>query len=168
MISKNPSQFNSLALKQKQYKWLRTARYHYLRLIRQETNPRVIARGLACGVFAGCFPWFGFQTIIGIVLAFLLRGNKLAAALGTWVSNPFTYAPLFFFNFKIGQFIRGNYSSATNNLQFTFSDDWSQVINMGTEVLISLFIGSALVGLIASVATYFVTMALLPRKQKLQ
>ncbi|MFO0103826.1 MAG: DUF2062 domain-containing protein, partial [Cyanobium sp.] len=53
------------------------------------------ARGLAAGIFCGCFPFFGLQTLLGIGLASVLRGNHLLAAAGTWISNPFTYVPLY-------------------------------------------------------------------------
>jgi uncharacterized protein (DUF2062 family) len=164
MNSKTRKQLRFYHPRQKQQNFLRTIRYYYLRLLRLEGNPRVVARGLACGVFAGCFPWFGFQTIIGILLAFVLRGNKLAAALGTWVSNPLTYAPLFFFNFKIGQFILGRYSP--DEVVFTLPDDWSKLVDLGTDILFSLSVGSFIVGIVASIATYFLILSILTRKQQ--
>lgn len=164
MYNKTRKQSKVFNSRQKRLKCLRTFRYYYLRLLRLEGNPKVIARGLACGVFAGCFPWFGFQTIIGILLAFLLRGNKLAAALGTWVSNPLTYAPLFFFNFKIGQFIQGR--SSLGGPEFQLTDDWSKLLDLGADILLSLSIGSFAVGLVASIATYFITLNILTRRQE--
>jgi uncharacterized protein (DUF2062 family) len=164
MVIRSKQQFGLFPTKQKQFNLLRTIRYYYLRLVRLEGNPKVIARGLACGVFAGCFPWFGFQTIIGVLLAFIFRGNKLAAASGTWVSNPLTYAPLFFFNFKLGKLIQGNYSHVSTG--FTLTDNWSQLMDLGTEVLVSLSIGSFVVGIVASIAVYFLTLNLLTRKQQ--
>ena len=164
MVIRSKQQFGLFPTKQKQFNLLRTIRYYYLKLVRLEGNPKVIARGLACGVFAGCFPWFGFQTIIGIFLAFLFRGNKLAAASGTWVSNPLTYAPLFFFNFKLGKLIQGSYSQGLT--EFELTDNWSQLMDLGTEVLVSISIGSFVVGLVASIAVYFLTLHLLTRKQQ--
>ncbi|MFS8808493.1 DUF2062 domain-containing protein, partial [Synechococcus sp. R6-10] len=81
--------------------WKRWLRYLYLRLLRLQSSPKEIARGLAVGVFAGCFPIFGFQTLAALVLAVPFRGNKLAAAAGTWVSNPFTYVPIYAFNYQV-------------------------------------------------------------------
>lgn len=143
---------------------LRTLRYYYLRLLRLEGSPKVIARGLACGVFAGCFPWFGVQTLIGVLLAIIFRGNKLAAALGTWISNPLTYAPIFLFNFKIGQLIQGNYLYDLS--EFDFKSDWSQILELGETVLITLFIGSFCVGLVASIFTYFLSLNLIEQGKR--
>ena len=46
----------------------------------QEGTPRQRARGLAAGIFCGCFPIFGLQTLVGIALASVVRGNHLLAA----------------------------------------------------------------------------------------
>ena len=61
----------------------------------QEGSHGQRARGLAAGIFCGCFPFFGLQTLLGVALASVVRGNHLLAAAGTWVSNPFTYVPLY-------------------------------------------------------------------------
>lgn len=161
MIDQRPSStFNS---RKKTLAWLRTARYYYIKLIRSEVKPRVMARGLACGVFAGCFPWFGLQTLVGILLAFCFRGNKLAAALGTWISNPFTYAPIFLFNFKIGQLIQRNQEYTP--IHIGLETDWSNLIELGGSIIFTLFIGSFVVGLIAGIATYFISLPLITRRR---
>ena len=56
----------------------------------QEGTPGQRARGLAAGVFCGCFPFFGLQIVLSIGVASLARGNHLLAAAGTLVSNPIT------------------------------------------------------------------------------
>ncbi|WP_255145859.1 DUF2062 domain-containing protein [Synechococcus sp. ATX 2A4] len=76
-------------------------------LWRQEGSHGQRARGLAAGVFCGCFPFFGLQTLLGIGLASLVRGNHLLAAAGTWISNPFTYVPLYWFNYQLGSWLLG-------------------------------------------------------------
>ena len=76
-------------------------------LWQQEGTPGQRARGLAAGIFCGCFPFFGFQTLLGIALASVVRGNHLLAAAGTWISNPFTYVPLYWFNFRVGSLVLG-------------------------------------------------------------
>ena len=74
----------------------------------QKGSPLFNAKGLAIGVFSGCFPFFGVQTIIGIFIARLAKGNILLAAIGTWISNPFTYVPLYYFNYKVGSVFLNN------------------------------------------------------------
>jgi hypothetical protein len=59
-------------------------------LLQQEGSHGQRARGLAAGIFCGCFPFFGLQTLLGVALASVLRGNHLLAAAGTWISNALT------------------------------------------------------------------------------
>ena len=66
----------------------------------QSYSPYFNAKGIAVGVFSGCFPFFGLQTLMGLFIARVIKGNLLLAALGTWVSNPFTYIPLYLLNFR--------------------------------------------------------------------
>ncbi|MGK7929844.1 MAG: DUF2062 domain-containing protein [Microcystaceae cyanobacterium] len=144
--------------------WKRQLRYLYLRFVRMKEHPHVIARGLAVGVFAGCFPLFGLQTIIGVALAFLVRGNKLAAAVGTWISNPLTYVPLFAFNYKIGRWILGEYSHVGGQAKFSQNwDSWSEMTSLGTDFLVILFVGCAVVGAVASIIAYVLCLRLLNR-----
>ena len=58
--------------------------------LEQNGSPFFNAKGIAFGVFSGCFPFFGFQTLLGVFLAQIGRGNIVLAAVGTWISNPFT------------------------------------------------------------------------------
>ncbi|MGB5711332.1 MAG: DUF2062 domain-containing protein, partial [Waterburya sp.] len=89
--------------------WLtKRFRYTYLKLLRLRGKPRFVAKGLAVGVFAGCFPFFGIQTFLGLFLATVSRGSKVAALAATWISNPLTYLPLYLFNYKIGKLLLGS------------------------------------------------------------
>ena len=149
----------SFIRKRKQSLWKRRLRYLYLRLIRLRSTTPAIARGLAVGVFAGLFPFFGAQTILGLALAMAIRGNKLTAAVGTWISNPFTYVPIYFFNFKVGQLILG-----TNELSTDV--DWTsrtELLHAGWRFGMTLILGCAVVGAIAGVFSYFLGLWLIPR-----
>ncbi|MEM9220215.1 MAG: DUF2062 domain-containing protein [Cyanobacteria bacterium P01_F01_bin.150] len=147
-----------------QLNWTRCCRYYYLRLIRQRGSAAAIARGLSAGVFAGLFPLFGLQTIIGIGIATICRGNKIIAAAATWVSNPLTYVPIFFFNFRVGLFtlrlLRVNRElpdleafraliSSPDNLAF------QELLDLGGLVAGALFLGCFVVGSISAVVSYF-------------
>lgn len=129
----------------------RKVRYWLLRLTRLQGSSQAIARGLAIGVFAGCFPIFGFQTLVGVLLATLIRGNRIAAMAGTWISNPFTYLPLFWFNFKVGKLIL-----LDDSLSLEGSDLLSPtaLIDSGFEIFIILLVGCSAVGLVAAVVAY--------------
>ena len=43
------------------------------------------------------------QTVLALALAFVLRGSKIAAVLGTWVSNPLCWAPQYMLVYHTGR-----------------------------------------------------------------
>ena len=112
----------------------------------QNGSPFFNAKGLAIGVFSGCFPFFGFQTLIGVFFAKLAKGNIFLAAIGTWISNPFTYIPLYYFNYKVGSFFLNNFSNNIIEKNLVIDDLWKQ----GSIFLLRLLFGSSLVGLLLS------------------
>ncbi len=139
-------------------------RWHkfWLRLLSLETSPKQLARGLAVGVFAGFFPLFGFQTIIGVFLAILFSGNKIAATAATWVSNPFTYIPIYWFNYQVGSLLLGG--DKLDPLVVT-GKTWQEVLEVLLERSYILFFGCLVVGLIAAIATYFISLHFILSRQ---
>ena len=115
-----------------------------LSLFRQQNeSPSFNAKGLAIGVFSGCFPFFGFQTLLGVFFAKLAKGNMVLAAIGTWISNPFTYIPLYYFNYKVGSIFIRNSTNITIDRSLGIHDLWEQ----GSIFSIKLLLGSSVVGL---------------------
>jgi len=53
-------------------------------------DPHNVSLGVAIGVFVSVTPSIPFHAFMAVSLAYLFRGNKLAASLGVWVSNPLT------------------------------------------------------------------------------
>ncbi len=114
-------------------------------LSKQEGTPGQRARGLAAGVFSGCFPLFGLQTIFGIAIASLVRGNRFLAATGTWISNPITYLPIYWINYQVGSALLGN----DVGIEVLSSLTIKKVYSQGWFFGIRLIVGSTLVGLIS-------------------
>lgn len=133
--------------------WQRGLRYLYLRFIRLQATPEQISRGFALGIFWGMFPLPGLQMAIAVVSAAILRGSKLAAAAGTWFSNPLTTLPLTAFNFHVGQTVLGREweDLPTENL-----GSLDTVLELGTDFITSYLLGCLIVGLAFGVVSYFV------------
>lgn len=112
----------------------------------QEGSPGQRARGLAAGIFCGCFPFFGLQTLLGIALASVVRGNHLLAAAGTWISNPFTYVPLYWFNYHVGDVLLRGGGAPPAAVTVNKASIWDQ----GWSFTSRLLLGSSLVGLVLS------------------
>lgn len=124
-------------------------------LQRSEASPRFLARGMAVGVFIGCFPFFGLQMVLSVFLAALLRGSKVLAAAGTWISNPLTSLPLYLFNYEVGRVLLGQTSSLGRLLQLS---SWQALMRTSSELIHSLMLGSCLVGVIAGLVSYGLTL----------
>lgn len=157
--SKVPSRKLQRSLREQ---WKRRARYIYLRFIRLRGQPKELARGLAAGVFAGMFPLFGLQTIIGIAIALRIKGNPLLAAAGTWISNPLTYLPIYAFNYQVGCWILGR--PMVN--PFTDVESLRSWVETGTDVGIALMLGSFTMGLLFGILSYFIGLPLIRRTQQ--
>ena len=110
----------------------------------QNGSPFFYAKGLAIGVFSGCFPFFGFQTLIGVFFAKLAKGNIVLAAIGTWISNPFTYIPLYYFNYKVGSIFFNTSSNGIIEKSLVIDDLWKQ----GRIFSLKLLLGSSCVGVL--------------------
>ena len=83
----------------------RQIRYYYLRFIRLRGEPHELAMGMAFGIFSGMMPILPFQTALAVALALFFKGSKIAAALGTWVSNPLNWYFLYYYSYKLGALI---------------------------------------------------------------
>lgn len=128
----------------------RRLKYFYWRLVRLQGTPEALARGLACGVFAGLFPFFGSQTLLALLLAVPFRGNKILAAVGPWISNPLTSVPIYLFNFQLGKWLLND--STKTDVSF---HSWEEVKELGLEIIWPLFVGSVAAGLVCAVFSYF-------------
>jgi uncharacterized protein (DUF2062 family) len=99
-----------------------------------------------------------------VAVATVLRGNRIMAAAATWVSNPFTYVPIFAFNYQVGLWLLGG-GPAENFQDLDTLRGWTA---MGTEVSVRLMLGSAVVGVVAGVASYFGGLPLIRRVRSRQ
>ena len=115
-------------------------------------KPHEISLGMAIGVFIAITPTIPFHTVLAVFLAALLRGSKLAAALGVWVSNPLTIPFFYYGSYRLGRFVLG-YS------QLTLPADYSLIsmIKMGKHVTVAMLHGGVLLGILPGLLAYFLT-----------
>lgn len=69
----------------------RSMQYFAKRVLRLTATPHAVAAGVAAGVFASFLPFVGFHFVIALAVAFVLRGNLIAALIGTGAGNPLTF-----------------------------------------------------------------------------
>lgn len=117
-----------------------------------EGDPHYVAMGLAIGVFVGITPTIPFHTVLAVLLAFILRGSKVAAALGVWFSNPIT-APIFYWgSYKAGMYLLGN--PAPFDIKY---ESILELLDLGIEVTIAMISGGIILGILPGIASYFIT-----------
>lgn len=69
-------------------------------------NRRAVARGVAIGAFFGLMVPIA-QIPAAAVMSLFLRANLWIAAISTLISNPFTYAPIYYFAYRLGASLIG-------------------------------------------------------------
>src|SRR5258708_39125952 len=81
----------------------RSTRYLAHRIGRMPGTPTSIAIGFACGAAVACTPFVGFHLGIALVLAWIIRGSPLAAAIATQiVGNPWAIPFILLGPYRLG------------------------------------------------------------------
>jgi uncharacterized protein (DUF2062 family) len=140
--------------------WVRLARmsrYTYLRIVRIKAPADSIALGLALGVFAGALPLLSLQMAIAVSLALLLRANVVAAALGTWWSNPFNWAIVFPVFYMLGKIFVPMDVPALS-IHELIHLPFLELVQRGWQWLLITTLGGAIAGIPLAVVTYFATL----------
>ena len=84
----------------------RAAKYYYLKFLRLQGDPHSLALGVAIGLFVGITPTIPLHTALILLLAWILRGNILAALIAaTVISNPLTWLPQYYFCWRLGSWL---------------------------------------------------------------
>ncbi len=153
------------------------------RLHRLPDSPEKIARGIFAGVFTTFTPFFGMHFVVAGTLALIMRGNILAALLGTFFGNPLTYVPIGVISMKTGYFLlgrgpeddhevhrslAGKFLAAGDNLKdnlfavFTGQDvEWHELHAFYDEVFFPYMIGGIIPGIVAGIVAYYVSVPLI-------
>ncbi len=136
---------------------MRQLKLNVLRLIRLRAEPNDIAKGFALGIFIGMTPTFGIQMVIAVFLAMFLEENKIAAAVGVWITNPLTAPFIYALEYESGRLLLGlDRAQLPNELTF------AALKSLGWEVMLPMASGSLLYGLIVSIISYMVMLQVVP------
>ena len=127
-------------------------------ILLSNATPTEVSEALALGVFIGFTPTVGFHTWMALGLAVLFKKNKLVTIVGAYITNPITLIPIFYACFRLGEWIMG-YDEPVGFSKTLFLHPFS----LGAKILIPLWVGSLIVGLVSSIATYYLTLFLYKR-----
>jgi uncharacterized protein len=161
--------------------------YIWHRLRRLPDPPHRIARGVFAGTFANFPPILGIQMLTAGTLAWVMRGNIIAAVLATFLSNPVTTPIIAWVSLEMGYWMLGMdehvnlaavfeaFSGAGadlwNNVQAVFGPEkthWSGLILFWKQIYLPYLVGSILPGIATSLVCYWLTIPVLTAYQALR
>ena len=157
--------------------WGRAFQYVKHRVRRLPDSPERIARGIWAGVFTTFTPFYGLHFFIAAGIAFVMRGNILAALMATFFGNPLTYVPIGVISLQTGHWLLGEemakadettFSGAfvdawrdlTHNFFAMFDEekaDWTGLMSFYDEVFLPYLVGGILPGIIAATICYYLS-----------
>lgn len=111
---------------------------------------KTVVPALALGVFVGFLPIPG-HVFAGVLCAWLLHVNVPVTALATFVSNPLTIGPIYYFSYRVGATLL---SIEPEAISFELSLDWFTT-TLGS-IWQPLLLGSVLAGAMAALIGYLV------------
>jgi uncharacterized protein (DUF2062 family) len=76
-------------------------------VLHTDDPPRRLALGAAIGIFVAFTPTFGFQMVLVVFIAWLLRANKAVGLPIVWISNPATMGFIYYVCYMIGCLLLG-------------------------------------------------------------
>ena len=83
-------------------KILRIIKLQKYKITKIKDFPESVAVGMAWGVAVSFTPLLGFHLIICYLGTWLMKGNLIAATVGTVIGNPWTFPFIFYLDYKIG------------------------------------------------------------------
>lgn len=146
------------------------------RILGVADTPHRIAWGVALGNVIAWTPTIGIQIVLYLIFATLLRANKVSGIPMTFISNPVSAVPVYWFTWRVGNLaIGGDSGESQHALQARLSaaegemgdkDLWSEIWTAGFwsdvgDLLLSmgleLWVGGFIVGLITAPLFYVIT-----------
>ena len=114
-------------------------------------NRRSAAGGIGIGLFCAFIP-LPVHMIVAAAVAILFRVNLPLAVVLTWITNPLTFAPVFYFAYQLGSWLL---RVPVQNIAFEFSIRWLQEIFV--HIWPPLLLGCVSLAVLSSLTGYFAT-----------
>ncbi len=165
--------------------WYRAARYVVHRVRRLPDPAHRISRGIAVGVFVCFTPLLGLHLVSAALLAWLIRGNILAALLATFVGNPLTFPIIIELSLTLGSWMLGlpievHLPQVVEAMATAFADlmrnflsvftgadaDWQSLNKFYHRIFLPYLIGGLPPGILSAVAAYALSRPVITAYQK--
>ena len=145
----------------------RINKYYYLKFKRLRGDPKVLAGGVAIGVFVGLTPTIPLHTLLVIAFTIITRTSTIAGIISSVaVCNPLTYFPIYYFSAILGNFFtpyKLNLESVeTVFVQLTSSgsmlDSLTLIGTLGYETIMVMVTGGFVLALPFTLASFYLAL----------
>ena len=144
--------------------WHRSTRYVFHRVARIPGSAYSLAAGFACGAAISFTPFIGLHFVLAALLAYIMRANIIASAIGTAVGNPWTFPFIWVAIYNVGSWIvRTNGVKAhdvdfldvlTESMEAMHRMDFQFLMDTSGPVLWPMLVGSVPVGVLVWIISY--------------
>lgn len=146
--------------------WRRASWYLFHRLGRLPGSAYSIAGGFACGAAISFTPFVGLHFLLSALLAWIIRCNILASAIGTAVGNPWTFPFIWVGVYRFGAWLGlGTGGPEAEHLDFAalFGQMLNAVVSLNLPYLVEtawpiwwpMFVGSIPIAIAVWYAFYW-------------
>ena len=131
----------------KKYKSLKKKNFKQLlkTVLTGNATSHKLAMGLAVGVFFSILPTFGVGMIISLLLAWYKKWNVISTYFGTLITNPFNATFIYFFDYKLGNWI------INGNQTGFLTVSWQSL----KDIALELYLGGFILACFCSIVLYF-------------
>ena len=135
-------------------------------LLHVEDSPSRVALAFGLGVFIAFFPVLGIHTVMALLLALVLRLNKVAILAGAWTNNPWTLGPMFTAGTLVGCVLLGASPASLSDIDWALGGRpfYASLAAALRPLLLPFVIGNLVLGAAAAAASFLVLRALLARR----
>jgi uncharacterized protein (DUF2062 family) len=164
--------------------WKRAGLYVVHRLRRLPDPAHRISRGIFAGVLVSFTPLYGFHFLAAGLVAWLMRGNLLAALLATFFGNPVTFPIIAAVSVELGSWMLGlppvplnkvlnSFSLASVELWSNFTAiftpataDWSHLSDFFRYIFLPYLVGGIVPGIVSGLIAYYASYPLILSYQR--
>ncbi len=130
---------------------------------------RGVARGVSIGVFFGLLIPVA-QIPLAVITAIALRACVPAAVTSTFVTNPVTFAPVYYAAYRLGMWITADPAAAVEQPNVVASEEetglWQSLGDIGWPLLVGLTISATVAALCCHLTIHLVWRWLEHRRQR--
>ena len=139
--------------------WIRSLKYVKLRVLRLSDSTEKVAGGLAIGTSISFTPLVGTHFIQAAGISYLTRFNMMAAIIGTFIGNPWTFPFMWWAATSFGSFLFGLVGLP---IEIALPEEISLgividlLLNEPLRIFLPWLVGGYLLGLITWFPAYFI------------